>query len=353
MSHDVFISCASEDYDTADEVCLALEKRGIRCWMAKRDISPGVTYSKAIVEAIAASKLLLLLLTRESNKSPHVLNEVDRAVDSRTDVLPVRLMDVEPSTELQFYLSTKHWLVLEGTSLTRRMGEIVNTVAGCLDREPIAVGEVEGEDSKAPRTMVYVSIAAVLLFLGLLATLFFGDFFREAGGSVEDVISKESIVPNQPSADVLVPSIEPNITTDIHSDPSSRLTSGQERDVTLLLDSSSDVRDSLAGINALVIDSADQKPALGLDVVMEVRPLDSAVGEKDAFVASPRIAAEDVVIGDSRLGHDDTKGLVQSIVELGDRNPAASSNDKRKKIRKKDVKEPRKFFTRPSADGSE
>jgi len=41
IAHDVFVSYASDDKPTADAVCASLEARGIRAWIAPRDILPG------------------------------------------------------------------------------------------------------------------------------------------------------------------------------------------------------------------------------------------------------------------------------------------------------------------------
>ena len=38
---DVFVSYATEDRSTAEAVCAALEAKGLRCWIAPRDIHPG------------------------------------------------------------------------------------------------------------------------------------------------------------------------------------------------------------------------------------------------------------------------------------------------------------------------
>ena len=40
MSHDVFISHSSIDKATSDAMTTALESAGIRCWVAPRDIMP-------------------------------------------------------------------------------------------------------------------------------------------------------------------------------------------------------------------------------------------------------------------------------------------------------------------------
>ena len=56
MAHDVFISYSSKDKAVADAVCAGLEGRGIACWMAPRDIVPGVDWGAAIIDAIGADQ---------------------------------------------------------------------------------------------------------------------------------------------------------------------------------------------------------------------------------------------------------------------------------------------------------
>jgi hypothetical protein len=52
MAHDVFISHSTEDKAVADAVCAILEKNGVRCWIAARDILPGADWSASIVDGI-------------------------------------------------------------------------------------------------------------------------------------------------------------------------------------------------------------------------------------------------------------------------------------------------------------
>ena len=50
MAHDVFISYSTKDKPTADAACAALEAKGIRCWIAPRDILPGSDWGEAIID---------------------------------------------------------------------------------------------------------------------------------------------------------------------------------------------------------------------------------------------------------------------------------------------------------------
>ena len=80
MAHDVFISYSSHDKTTADAVCAALEARSARCWIAPRDIQPGAEWAEAIMDAIAAGKIMVVVFSDHANTSGQVLREVERAV---------------------------------------------------------------------------------------------------------------------------------------------------------------------------------------------------------------------------------------------------------------------------------
>src|SRR5260221_3065962 len=45
ISRTVFLSYASHDTEIANTVCQFLEARGVRCWIAPRDVAPGALYA--------------------------------------------------------------------------------------------------------------------------------------------------------------------------------------------------------------------------------------------------------------------------------------------------------------------
>ena len=110
MPHDVFVSYSSDDKPTADAVCATLESKGIRCWIAPRDILPGLDWGGAIVDAINASRVLVLVYSAKANASPQVKREVERAVSIGLSVIPLRIEDVPMSKTLEFFISMPHWL---------------------------------------------------------------------------------------------------------------------------------------------------------------------------------------------------------------------------------------------------
>lgn len=110
MAHDVFISYSNKDKPVADAVCAGLEGRGIRCWVAPRDILPGFDWGAAIIDAISGAKVMVLIFSGNANASPQIKREVERAVAKGVKILPFRIEDVPMSKSLEYFISTPHWL---------------------------------------------------------------------------------------------------------------------------------------------------------------------------------------------------------------------------------------------------
>src|SRR6476620_10667551 len=90
MEYDVFISYSHPDKASADAACATLEQAGIRCWIAPRDIVPGMDWGESIVTAITGAKVLVLIFSQHANESPQIKREVERAVAKGLPIIPVR-----------------------------------------------------------------------------------------------------------------------------------------------------------------------------------------------------------------------------------------------------------------------
>jgi DNA-binding beta-propeller fold protein YncE len=110
VAHDVFVSYSQHDKPQADAVCATLEAKGFRCWIAPRDVVPGREWADAIVDAIHASRVMVLVFSSHANTSPQVRREVQIAVSAETVLIPFRIEDVAPAQSLEYYLGTPHWL---------------------------------------------------------------------------------------------------------------------------------------------------------------------------------------------------------------------------------------------------
>ncbi|MGH7624806.1 MAG: TIR domain-containing protein [Gemmatimonadaceae bacterium] len=143
MAHDVFISYSSKDKPTADAVCATLESRGIRCWIAPRDVVPGEEYAAALVNALRESRLMVLVFSSGANQSKHVLREVERAVSMGLPVVPLRIENVRPSAAMEYYIASRHWLDALTVPLERHLVQLAETVKVLLARMPVAEAGAE------------------------------------------------------------------------------------------------------------------------------------------------------------------------------------------------------------------
>jgi predicted phosphodiesterase len=132
MVHDVFISHSAKNEETASAVCAALEAAGIRCWIAPRDIVPGVEWSEAIVNGISGSRVMVLILTSDANASRQVRREVQMACESGITVIPFRVEDVQPSTALRYYLTSVHYLDAVTPPLEQHLGPLADSILAQL-----------------------------------------------------------------------------------------------------------------------------------------------------------------------------------------------------------------------------
>ena len=136
MAHDVFVSYSSRDKLTADAVVARLEAAKLRCWIAPRDILPGMEWGEAIIDGINRSRLMVLVFSSSANASPQIRREVERAVNKGLPIIPFRIEDVFPSRSLEYFLSSPHWL----DALTppveahiRKLADSIKTLLARLD----------------------------------------------------------------------------------------------------------------------------------------------------------------------------------------------------------------------------
>jgi TolB-like protein/Flp pilus assembly protein TadD len=110
----VFISHASQDIEVASVLCGALEDKGLRCWIAPRNVRAGDSYASAIVQAINSCPIMLLVFSKNAAASPHVLREIERASSKGHLVISVRLDASDLPPDFEYFLSALHWLDATG-----------------------------------------------------------------------------------------------------------------------------------------------------------------------------------------------------------------------------------------------
>ena len=136
MAHDVFISYSAKNKTSADAACVTLESQGIRCWIAPRDVLPGMEWGESIVDAIGQSRIMVLIFSADADASPQIRREVERAVNHGVAILPLRIEDVQPSKALEYFLSNVHWLDAWTPPLEAHLKQLADTIQALFQRMP-------------------------------------------------------------------------------------------------------------------------------------------------------------------------------------------------------------------------
>ena len=72
MADHVFISHASESLADAQALCALIEAKGVKAWIAPRDVRPGIDYSEELQSAIERCFAFAILVTEKANTAPYV-----------------------------------------------------------------------------------------------------------------------------------------------------------------------------------------------------------------------------------------------------------------------------------------
>lgn len=133
MAHDVFISHSSKDKMVADAACSSLENAGIRCWIAPRDIRPGDSWGSSIINGIEDSRVMVVVFSQHANASQQVMREVERAVQKNVVVVPFRIDGVQPTADMEYFLSATHWLDAMTPEMDAHLEKLAASVKSILN----------------------------------------------------------------------------------------------------------------------------------------------------------------------------------------------------------------------------
>lgn len=150
MAHDVFICHSAKDKTTADAVCAMLESNGVRCWIAPRDVTPGMEWSECIIDAIEECRVMVLVFTTNANESGQIRREIERAVNRGVAILPIRIEDILPARALEYFIGNVHWLDALTPPLESHIQNLAGTVKILLGRLPQHVSPIPHAEPQQP-----------------------------------------------------------------------------------------------------------------------------------------------------------------------------------------------------------
>lgn len=187
MSHDAFISYKSCDYETAVWLRSVLETNGITCWMAPQDIPGGSSYAKAIPEAIEHCRILVVVISKNTQSSIWVPKELDTAINKGKIVMPFMVDDVPLRDDFNFYLSN-----------VQRYSAFKNKTAA-VEKMIAEIKGVLGGSSQETKKRNWLLYIALILSLVLIAAgiAYFSGLFHPFGTNAresEQQVAAESML---------------------------------------------------------------------------------------------------------------------------------------------------------------
>jgi hypothetical protein len=106
MARDAFISHSTKDgARLANTLCASLEERGLRCWIAPRDVTWVTDYGPAIRAAVEDCHVFVLVITPGANESKEIGREAQLASRFGKPVIPISVEGVEPGTNVEYYIA--------------------------------------------------------------------------------------------------------------------------------------------------------------------------------------------------------------------------------------------------------
>lgn len=183
----IFISHSSRDASIAVQICERLEKSGLNCFIAPRDIRPGKEYAEEIVKGIDNSAGMVLLMSQNANGSPHVLREVEHAVSSGTPILVYKIQEVALSKSMEYFLMTHQWvsakpredyadIVAFARDLAKEEKEEADAKQGAGVLTGARAGAGKGSGGAVRRKAGIIGAAAALLAIGLMICFALGKY---------------------------------------------------------------------------------------------------------------------------------------------------------------------------------
>lgn len=202
----IFLSHSSTNYKVAQKVCNLIEECGWKCFLAPRDIRTGYEYAEQILEGIERSDVLLLILSKEANTSPHVLREVERAVSKKIPIIVYKLEEVELSKSMEYFLMSHQWV---SSHPGVNYAEIINCLAEFDNtEEPKEVKDlvnyIQRETNERNLTYVFLWVLLLMAIMGV-GMFIWSRMTDDKGGQGQLPISQESVSVTEEPADTDIP----------------------------------------------------------------------------------------------------------------------------------------------------
>jgi TolB-like protein len=201
----VFVSYASQDAAVAATLVEALERHGIACWIAPRDVKPGAQYADAIVRAISGAKTFVLVLSESAIASSHVSKEIERASSKKRPIIALRI-DAAPLTPaLEYFLGESQWVEAQAGDIDAAYVKLIAAI-----RDPAPDASASNPPALSAMSAAKVSAAGPALWRNrLVLTAVFALLVAMAGLLANRLWISKRIALEAPAAPLKSPAFTP------------------------------------------------------------------------------------------------------------------------------------------------
>jgi TolB-like protein len=177
VGHDVFVSYASQDAAVANSIVENLERRGLNCWIAPRNVAPGSLYADEIVGAINDAKVVVLILSAHAVASPHVGKEIERACSKRKRIIVLRTDSAPLTRAFEYFLSESQWIDVSTSGMPSALTKLAEAVGHVSTAAPQTIPSPRS-GGVAKRAAIAAAVA-----IGVVVAVGLAGHFLAAGRS--------------------------------------------------------------------------------------------------------------------------------------------------------------------------
>lgn len=160
-SVDTYICHAPQDAPVAKALCATLEKNGVNCWIASRDLMAGEDWVNGVMRAIDQSRMLAFVMSAQSLSSSQALSELSRAAKQKLPVATLQIDDAPPAGKLLSFLAAGHMEKAKPGQVQKAVDALVQPVYRALGREMTA-RVANGPFLSGKRVLFSIAILACL-----------------------------------------------------------------------------------------------------------------------------------------------------------------------------------------------
>ncbi|BES64781.1 hypothetical protein SANA_12200 [Gottschalkiaceae bacterium SANA] len=199
MAYDVVVSYAREDRGIAVTLCNQLQAEGVQARIVTRVTRLDEGFAAEIAGMISMAKVLIVVMSANSNQSGQVIREVELATTNGLEILIANLDETKPTGSLGYFLSDKRWFSMKNkeveawetaSEIRAYLGKEMSGQEDAVEKVQATINEIknkpetETQNFKRKTTKAVLAMLAIPIFFILVIWMILSQF--DFSGSPSD-----------------------------------------------------------------------------------------------------------------------------------------------------------------------